>query len=339
MKRMILLFLLFLLFLPLSASGGKETASMAKRVDELSITFVPSSDVDDIIVRTKPLGNLLTEKLEEEGWTVGSVRIAVSTSYEAAGEALDAGTTDIAFIPAGTYVKYEDGAEVILTALRKGKSIESTDPTVWNGNKPTSDSDTLTAGYRALIYAGVTGKGRKIAEKVNSGETPTWEELDSCSWGVGSTTSSAGYIYPSIWLYERYGKTVKDLSKAVQTNYASAFAGLSSGMYDIICCYADGRQEYEEKWTGEWGRKASIWDETDVIGVTDMIMNDTISVSRNSENMQQREFVEAVKNAFIAIAETEEGREALRIYKHEGYVEADDSDYDAARTAEKLFTL
>ncbi len=336
MKKRLLVFLMVAFTLFLLHAGASAEKADSSVIDTLSITFVPSRDVEDIVVSTAPLGTLLKEELAKYGWTVGNVKITVSTNYEAAGEALDAGTTDVAFIPAGTYVKYDDGAEVILTALRKGKSIESDDPKVWNADKPTENSDSLVTGYRALILSGVTEKGKALVEKVERGEEPAWEELDSCSWGVGTTTSSAGYVYPSIWLYERYGKTVADLSKAVQTTYASAFAGLSSGMYDIITCYADARQDYVSKWTDEWKRDDSIWNEVSVIGVTDMIMNDTISISKTSEKMQDSAFVDALTKAFISIAGTEEGREILKIYNHYGYVDALDSDYDSARLAQRI---
>ncbi|MGN1189064.1 MAG: phosphate/phosphite/phosphonate ABC transporter substrate-binding protein [Candidatus Ornithospirochaeta sp.] len=336
MKKTIVFLVIVSLVASLFAQGAAESATDSKKVDTLSITFVPSRDTDDIVVATKPLEGLLKDQLAKEGWTVDNVKILVGTSYETAGEALDAGTSDLAFIPAGTYVQYEDGAEVILTALRKGKSVNSNDPIEWNSNEPITNSDELVVGYRSLIYSGITEKGKALAAKVNNGEELTWEELNACSWGVASTTSSAGYIYPSIWLNERYGKTVADLDHAVQAGYAAAFAGLASGMYDVIVCYADGRQDYESKWMSEWGRPNTIWEDMDVIGVTDFIMNDTISASKASDKMTP-EFISALQNAFIEIAKTEEGKKVISIYNHEGYQVADDSDYDAARAVQKLF--
>ena len=117
---------------------------------------------------------------------------------------------------------------------------------------------------------------------------------------------------------------------------AAAFAGLASGLYDVIVCYADGRRDYEDEWTKDWGRPNTIWQDTDVIGVTDFIMNDTISASKASEKMTP-EFISALQDAFIAIAKTPEGKEVIKIYNHAGYQKAVDSDYDAARTVQKLF--
>ena len=336
MKKIITILLAILMMASVFAQGAAEAQADSKTVDTLTITFIPSRDPDAVVVATKPLEGLLKTQLASQGWTVNNVKINVSTSYEAAGEALDAGTTDLAFIPAGTYVQYEEGATAILTALRQGKSVDSLDPITWNTNEPITNSTDLVVGYRSLIYAGVTEKGKALAAKVNNGEALTWDDLNACSWGVASTTSSAGYIYPSIWLNERFGKTVADLDHAVQAGYAAAFAGMASGMYDVIVCYADGRQDYEKQWQAEWGRPNTIWEDMDVIGVTDFIMNDTISASKNSDIMTP-EFTEALQEAFIEIAKTPEGKAVISIYNHEGYQVAVDSDYNAARQVQKLF--
>ena len=336
MKKTITILLAILMMASVFAQGAAEAQADSKTVDTLTITFIPSRDPDAVVVATKPLEGLLKTQLASQGWTVNNVKINVSTSYEAAGEALDAGTTDLAFIPAGTYVQYEEGATAILTALRQGKSVDSLDPITWNTNEPITNSTDLVVGYRSLIYAGVTEKGKALAAKVNNGEALTWDDLNACSWGVASTTSSAGYIYPSIWLNERFGKTVADLDHAVQAGYAAAFAGMASGMYDVIVCYADGRQDYEKQWQAEWGRPNTIWEDMDVIGVTDFIMNDTISTSKSSDIMTP-EFTEALQEAFIEIAKTPEGKAVISIYNHEGYQVAVDSDYNAARQVQKLF--
>ena len=45
---------------------------------------------------------------------------------------------------------------------------------------------------------------------------------------------------------------------------------------------------------------------------------------------------EALQQAFINIGESEEGKEVISIYNHEGYQEATDSDYDNERKAQEL---
>ncbi|MCH3918434.1 MAG: PhnD/SsuA/transferrin family substrate-binding protein [Spirochaetia bacterium] len=323
------------------AQGQAETTSAAssKHIDTLKVYFVPSREPDEIITQTAPLAGLLKETLAGEGYTVDKVDIAVGTSYEAVGVALTAGTIDIGFIPASTYIQYSKmGADVILTATRAGLSNDSENPIDWNNNKPTvGDPNSQVGYYRALIIAGPSAKGKELAKKVNAGQKLTWDDLNSAKWAIMSATSSAGYVYPTMWLQKYYdGKTVLDLNTAVQCDsYGSGFARLASEQVDIICAYADARRDYDKKWDTTLGRTKSIWDETDVIGVTDKIMNDTISVSDNSPIMTP-DFKAALQDAFIKIAQTDAGKKVIAIYSHQGYVKAKDSDYDNTRKANAL---
>lgn len=308
-----------------------------KSIDTLKVSFVPSKDPSEIITATEPLKELLKSQLAEQGYNVGEVQIDVGTTYEAVGEALSAGTTDVGLIPGGTYTLYDDGAEVILTATRKALSIDSDVAKEWNDNKPTQGLDSEQASYyRSLILAGPSEKGKELAAKVNNGEELTWEDLNSASWSIMSTSSSAGYIYPTLWLQEKYGKKLTDLAKANQADsYGTSFSRLAVGQADIIVVYADGRRDNEEKWTSEYGGKASIWEDTNVIGVTQPIFNDTVSVSKNSPIMNE-ELKKALQDAFMAIAGTEEGKQVIAIYSHEGYQVAQSSDYDGEREAQEL---
>lgn len=315
-----------------ASTGGDEVTS----IDTISIGFVPSREPDEIITATEPLKDLLKEEMAELGYEIGEVDITVGTNYEAVGEALSAGTTDIGLIPGGTYVLYDDGAEALLTATRAGLSIDSDDPKEWNDNKPTEDSDEQTTSYRALIIAGPSEKGQELSEKVNNGEELTWEDLNSATWAVMSSSSPAGYIYPALWLDENYGNTITDLDNVVQSDsYGSSFARLAAGQIDIVVAYADARRDNEEQWQDEFNGEGTIWEDTNVIGVTPAIYNDTVSVSKNSEIMDD-DLKAAIQQAFINIGESEEGQEVISIYNHEGYQEANSSDYDKERDAQEM---
>ena len=314
------------------SSEEKEEEASNKSIDELSIGFVPSREPEEIITATEPLKDLLIDEMATLGYDIGEVDITVGTNYEAVGEALSAGTMDIGLIPGGTYVLYDDGAEVVLTATRAGLSIDSDNPKDWNDNKPTEASDEQAIGYRALIIAGPSEKGQELAEKVNNGEELTFDDINSASWAVMSTSSPAGYIYPAIWMDENFGKTITDLENVVPSDsYGSSFARLAADQIDVMVTYADARRDNEESWSGE----GTIWDDTNVIGVTPSIYNDTISVSKNSEKMDD-DLKSAIQQAFINIAQTDEGKEVIAIYNHEGYQEAQASDYDDERKAQEL---
>ena len=247
-----------------------------------------------------------------------------------------AGTADVGFIPGGTYVLYDDGADVILTATRDGLNKDSDNPADWNDGQPTEGTDKQAVSYRALFIAGPSDKGQELADKVNSGEELTWDDLNGANWSVMSSSSPAGYIYPALWLQDRYQKGITDLSSAVQSDsYASAFARLASGQIDVLVTYADARRDYEESWTSEFGRTKSIWEETNVIGVTDPIYNDTVCVSKTSPIMDDG-LKSAIQTALINIGNTEEGKAVISIYSHNGYEPAQSSDYDKEREAQKL---
>ncbi len=308
----------------------------AKKIDTLKVAFVPSREPQEIITATEPLKEMLKEQLATLGYEVGEVEITVGTTYEAVGEGLEAGTIDVGLIPGGTYVLYDDGAEVILTATRNGLNKDSDNAKDWNDGQPTEASDKQVVSYRALFIAGPSEKGKELQDKVNAGEELTWEDLDSANWSVMSTSSPAGYIYPALWLQDHYGKGISDLSSAVQSDsYASAFARLASGQVDVLVTYADARRDYAERWNSEFGREGSIWEETGVIGVTAPIYNDTISVSKNSPIMDA-DLIAALQQAFINIGNTDAGKQVIAIYSHNGYQIAQASDYDNERAAQKL---
>ena len=317
-------------------AAAEETGTENKTIDTLRIAFVPSREPEEIITATEPLKQLLTDELATLGYDVKEVDITVGTSYEAVGEALSAGTADVGLIPGGTYVLYDDGCDVLLTATRDGLSIDSDNPQAWNDTAPTEPTTEQVTSYRALIIAGPSEKGQELAAKVNAGEELTWEDVSSANWSVANSSSPAGYIYPSLWLQENYEMNITDLPHAVQSDsYGSAFARLASGQVDVLCTYADARRDYEDEWTGEYAMTNSIWDDTAVIGVTPAIYNDTISVSKTSPIMDEA-FKAALSEAFINIGNTEAGKEVISIYSHNGYLPAQSSDYDSERAAQEM---
>lgn len=309
---------------------GSSTAS--KEIDTLNVSFVPSAPADEILQATEPLGDMLKEQMAEFGYTINNVDITVGTSYEAVGEALTAGTTDIALIPGGTYVLYEDdGAELALTATRDGLSVDSEDPADWNA-APTEYSDESATFYRSLIVAGPSEKGQALQDKVEAGEDLTFDELADATWCVQSPSSSAGYLYPTLWLSENFdGKTINDLpNKTEIKGYGEAVARLSAEQCDIAPMYADARMDNQASWTS----KEDIFDATDVIGVTAPIYNDTISVSSNSD-VYSDDFVNAVQQSFINIAKTPEGLATVAPYSHTGYEIGDPANYDDERDVQE----
>lgn len=331
MKRFLALLSVLVLSMSMLVGCGSKTADN----DELVVYFVPSRDPAEIQKATKPLAEMLKAELSKLGYDFEKVRIEVGTSFEAVGEALSSGTAQVGFIPGGTYVLYDDGVDVALTATRFGLNHDSENPADWN-TAPTENTNNKVKYYRSLVIAGPSEKGQKLAAKINNGEKLTLDDIQGATWGVSSnTTSPAGYIYPSLWLQKNFGISITDLkSKVALDNYATSLSQLASGQIDVMVTYADARLDYVDQWNSNFGRTASIWDETNVIGVTDGIYNDTISVTKDAS--MTSELKEAIQQAFINIGNTEEGQKIISIYSHKGYEIGNSSDYDAEREAQKL---
>lgn len=347
-KKVIVMVLLFVTVLGLAACDGAKPEKT-----DLSVFFVPSRDNATLVQGISFLPELLKAELAELGYEFETVSVYVGISYEAVGQALDAGTADIGFIPGGTYAVYKDGdnIDVALTATRAGLNKDSENPKDWNDGEATLPTTEQVSYYRSLGIAGTSPKGRALAAKVNAGTPLTWEDLQDVKVGVQSVTSSAGRIFPSVLFKELFDKTINDLPAAnvIQVSgYGGAAAALASGQVDIAFGYADFRRDYQTQWTsteeGGYGRTNSIWDETDVVFVTDKIYNDTITVSKRTvdDDLQR-----AIEQAFINLVSDSTPlakpagmfqmvKDIFKVYSHEGYSLADDSDYDSARAANAL---
>lgn len=306
--------------------------NQAKHIDTLNVSFVPSVPADSILSAAEPLGDMLIEQLAEFGYEVDDVNISVGTSMEAVGEALTAGSTDIALVPGGTYVLYEDdGAKLALTAKRYAINVDSMEPSDWN-KEPNTLTDDMVTYYHSLIVAGPSDKGQALQDKVNNGQDLTWDELADATWCVESPSSSAGYLYPTLWLSENYnGKTLNDLPNITElTGFGEAIGRLGSEQCDIAPLYSSSRIDITETWT----RDESIFDATGVIGVAGPIYNDTIVVSENTD-IYSDDFLNAVQQSFINIVKTPEGLATVAPYSHVGYEIGDESNYDNERKVQE----
>ena len=322
-----------------SAESTSEAAASAetKPIDSLKIAFSPYADADTITTATEPLENLLKETLLEKGYDVKDIDMTVGTSYTAVGEALSAGSADIGFISGGNYVLFSDDCDVLLTALRYAINKDSEDPKEWNDGTIEENTDKMSTYYRSIILAGPSEKGQELLAKVNNGEELTWDDLNSATWAVMGPTSASGYIYPSLWLNERYGKTIADLANAVQSDsYTTSLARLASGQADLMVSYGHIRTKYAPDWKEKFGGTDDMVKQTGIIGVTEGIYNDMIAYSKTSDLMQDADFRQALGDSFIEIAGTDEGKDIIKVFSQVGYEWGDDANYDGERAAQEM---
>ena len=261
----------------------------------------------------------------------------MGTSYTAVGEALSAGSADLGFISGGNYVLFSDDCDVLLTALRYAINKDSENPADWNDGTIEENTEDMSTYYRCILLAGPSEKGQELLSKVNAGEELTWDDLNSATWAVLNPTSASGYIYPSLWLQEHYGKGISDLDNVVECDsHTTSVARLAAGQVDVMVSYGHIRIKNAPIWESDFGGTAPMVEQTGVIGVTDGIYNDMIAYSKTSDTMADEAFRQAVGESFIELAQTEEGQEIFGVFSQVGYDWGSDSDYDGERAAQAL---
>jgi len=303
----------------LAGCGTGETAEApsdtdVQQVDSLKIAFSPYADADLISESTEPLEELLKAKLLEKGYDVGEIDMTVGTSYTAVGEALSAGSADLGFISGGNYVLFSDDCDVLLTALRYAINKDSENPADWNDGTIEENTEGMSTYYRCILLAGPSEKGQELLSKVNAGEELTWDDLNSATWAVLNPTSASGYIYPSLWLQEHYGKGISDLDNVVECDsHTTSVARLAAGQVDVMVSYGHIRIKNAPKWETELGGTAPMVEQTGVIGVTEGIYNDMIAYSKNSDTMADEDFRKALGESGINIRMINQGPDELNI--------------------------
>jgi phosphonate transport system substrate-binding protein len=331
MKKILLSFLLISLF-------ACTQAEEIEVIEELVIVVVPFYDAESIETVMEPVELQLQKDLLGLGFNVKSVEFRVTTSYGAAGEALAAGSADVGMISGPTYVDFsEDGLEVILQSLRGNMSVDSENPMDWNtGEITTRDEANPVSFTRGLIYVGPSVKGKEIYQKFLD-DSLVYADLEAANWCYSaSVTSTTGYVFPTLWLYEKYGKILSDLPNSIlMNNNGDIPVNLAQGNCDVAVSYAFLRSDYVDAWKQELAQTTEIYDAVKVIGVTPKISNGVVVVSWNSPKMSEGLKL-AVQEAFLNIANTEEGKEAISLYNHLGYQVSDDKDFDELRKAYSL---
>ncbi len=340
MKKHIVSALSMALCLGLTAGSAVTVfAEDTKTIDSLKIAFSPYADSDTITTATEPLEDLLKETLLTKGYDVENVDMTVGTSYTAVGQALSAGSADIGFIFTEAEITYF--SLMTVTFFLPPFAMESTKILMIRkiGMMVQSKKTPMRClPITVLLFWQVQAKkGQALLEKVNNGEELTWDDLNDATWAVMGPTSASGYIYPSLWLNEKYGKGISDLANAVESDsYTTSLARLASGQADVMVSYGHIRTKYAPEWKETFGGTDDMVNQTGVIGVTDKIYNDMIAYSKTSEVMQDEDFRQALGDSFIEIANTDEGKDIISVFSQVGYEWGDDSNYDGEREAQEL---
>ncbi|QPC46141.1 phosphate/phosphite/phosphonate ABC transporter substrate-binding protein [Mangrovibacillus cuniculi] len=279
-----------------AGSGDNGTDNGGSETPEkLVMGFVPSQDSDTIADTVEPLAERLSEELGVE------VEGQVMTNYTALIEAMGAGQVQIGFIPAFAYILANEqyDVEVQLKSVRHGSGF-----------------------YKAQYVVAADSGIDSLAD------------LEGKIWAYPDAASTSGFLFPAAQLM---GEFDIDSAEALQTEFFAQ--GLSTGGHDnaaiavyegdadVATTFTDVRETLLEEYP-------DMMEKLKVIGTTDDIPNDTISVVKElDEDMKNK-----IKEAFLSFNEDEEMIQIMKdVYSWDAIDEATDEEYQVVRdTYQKL---
>lgn len=273
----------------------EEPAAEYEEIDTLEVQLIPSRDAAVLDAQRGPLQAMLEEQLDMP------VNVTVATDYVGLIEAMKSKQVHVGFLAPASYVLAADqgAAEVVVVSTRYDVDDE--------GNQ--LDDQPLVTSYRAQL---LTGK--------DSGITKV-EDLKGKKIAIASFTSTSGFLYPANLLADNGIDVEADVEWFDAGGHDKAILAVLDGLADAAFTFKDARSLLESDYP-------DIREEVVYVTDTEPIFNDTISVIPSMDP----ELKEKIKDAFINIAATEEGKEIVRaIYTHEGYAEATDADFDTIR--------
>ncbi len=295
MKKLLTIILVLALMVSLFA-GCQSGGSITP--DTLEVQLIPSRDASVLDAQRKPLQDLLEAELDMP------VNVTIATDYNALIEGMASEQIHVGLLATTAYVLAADegAAEAILKSLR----YDVDDMGVKQKDQP------LVAGYKAQL----------VVHK-DSGITSV-KDLAGKKIAISSFTSTSGFVWPANLLADNGINPETDVEWINAGGHDNAILAVYNGEADAAFTFKDARTLFENE-----DNYADIQATVKFISDTSIIPNDTISVIPNLS----KKLKAAVKEAFLAIAASEDGLEIIRaIYSHEGYAEAKDSDYDEVRT-------
>lgn len=274
------------------SSGDKKAADDTK---PLELQFVPTNNDGSMEAKAKPFANYLTEKLGRE------VNVTLATDYSTIVEAMASGKVDIGIMPPSAYVqaRNQKAATAILSSELGAFNRET--------GKPEPDKLSSTFKGEVLVRAdsGIDSlkdlKGKKIASL--------------------SPNSASGYIYPVVEMKEAGIDPTKDVTLTTVNDIPSEITAVLNGQQDACFVFEGARNVFASKF-----EKDDLFKDLKVLYLTKGdIPNDAIAVQPKMDKDLQTK----VKDVFLAMPKDKEGAEAMAMWGHKGYVEADDKNYDA----------
>nr|WP_130790314.1 phosphate/phosphite/phosphonate ABC transporter substrate-binding protein [Lachnoclostridium pacaense] len=280
--------------LALAGCGKKEASEDAK---ELNVQFVPTNNDGSMEAKAKPFAQYLSGKLGCK------VNVTLATDYSTIVEAMASGKVDIGIMPPAAYVQARDqkAAEAILTSQLGAYNHETGLP----------EEGKLSGTFKGEVLV-----------RADS-DLQTLEDLKGKRIATLSPNSASGYIYPVAEMKDLGMDPAKDCTLTTVNDIPSEMTAVLSGQQDACFVFEGARNVFASKFSDQ-----DLLKDLRVLYLTEGdIPNDAIAVRTGME----AELKAKVREVFLNMKDDEAGQEAMSLWNHKGYEEADDSVYDTVK--------
>ena len=278
--------------LGMAAIAGFTMAASAEGT--LNVQFVPTNNDGSMEAKTGPFADYLSEKLGMD------VNVTLATDYSTIVEAMASGKVDLGIMPPAAYVQARnlDAAEAILSS-QLVKYDEDTE-------EPIEGEYTSTFKGEVLVQA--------------DSDMESLEDLKGKKIATLSPNSASGYIYPVAEMKDLGIDPLTDCTLTTVNDIPSEMTAVLNGQQDACFVFQGARYVFSSKFTDY-----DLYKDLKVLYLTDGdIPNDAIAVQPSMDEDLKAQ----IKDVFLNMANDEEGKEAMSLWGHTGYGEADESAYD-----------
>jgi phosphonate transport system substrate-binding protein len=289
--------LIVMLAILLLALGCSQKATLGSKKNPIKMYFVPSMEANKVVNSGEAIAANLQQK------TGYYFKVAVPTSYAAVIEAMGTNEADIAWLATYAYILAHEkfGAVVRLSTVRNGLDK-----------------------YRGQFITRTDSKLKKI------------EDIQGKVVAFTDAASTSGFIYPSAILQS---KGIKPKEYFFAGGHPQAVLAVYSGRADAACTYwspedqngvpQDARLKLIETYP-------DVLKKVSIIGYTDWIPNDTVTMRKDFPQAMQDKIV----NALLDYVATPEGKQVMKdLYDIDGLNKASDEDYNVVRETLKTLNM
>lgn len=284
----------FACVLAAAALMAGSTMSVCADGDTLNVQFVPTNNDGSMEAKTGPFADYLSEKLGMD------VEVTLATDYSTIVEAMASGKVDLGIMPPAAYVQARnlDAAEALLSSQLVAYDEDTEQPL----------EDTYTSTFKGEVLV-----------KADS-DMESLEDLKGKKIATLSPNSASGYIYPVAEMKDLGIDPLTDCTLTTVNDIPSEITAVLNGQQDACFVFQGARYVFASKFSDY-----DLFKDLKVLYLTEGdIPNDAIAVQPSMDD----ELKDKIKEVFLNMADDEEGKDAMSLWGHTGYGEADEAAYD-----------